>query len=532
MRPIHQITFLCGLFLLVSLRGAKAEIIKAHEPRYAEAVLAYNAKKYDETIKILESLLKEAPNLVEFLELKALALKSAKNDPESQKTYESLIRVKTSEGLSPKSLAPYYFELGVIHFRSKNQIRARPCFEFAVANEFNRETAHFFLGLIDYQSAEFGKASEQFEKAARTSVRELKAASAFYLAQSLIKVGDTTSALSSFSEAKTYSEGLQDETSIAIQKAANQVLEPLNQSKKFASLALLLSYDSNVQALPNSLDGTFALNTGSFKNLFQAGFGYMTSPTRNFQWVPQYRLLYNYNHNRDTREGEFLNQYVSLYLNRKPLEKSGYGFKIDASITFQNQVDSATDKGTYRIFSSTGSLGAYYRTRFGKHWNSNLDVSLGPQHYNTDSTLRAEDQDERRSGGIFTLREVLSGTAYGRFFNPSLILTFTEIDAEGTGDRTEFASRAGSVALSNGFQWSDRVRSNLGISYSSTFYERRSSFVRIDRNYAVQVDLNYQINPKWTWLADASLAYNDSNVPAVFEYRRWTISSGLSYSFH
>jgi tetratricopeptide (TPR) repeat protein len=523
---------LCLLLLWTGISASSAEMIKAHEPRYAEAVLAYNAKKYEEALKILDSLLKEAPNLVEFLELKALALKSAKNDPESQKTYEDLIRVKTAEGLSAKSLAPYYFELGVIHFRAKAPSKAKPCFEFSIQNEFNEETAHFFMGLIDYQSNELAGASGHFENAAKTSVRELKSAATFYLAQTMVKLGDSPSALSSFSEAKTFSEGLEDDTSKAIQKAANQVLDPLNQSKKFASIALSLSYDSNVQALPNSLDGTLAFNKASIKNLLQAGFGYMSSPTRTFQWVPQYRLFYNYNLNRDTRDGEFLNQYVSVYLNRKPLEKSGYGFKVDASLTFQNQVDTNTDKATYRIFSSTGTIGGYYRTRFGKHWNSNFDVSLGPQHYNTDSILAIDRLDERRSGGIFTVKEILSGTAYGRFFNPALVLAFTEIDAEGNGDRAEFASKAGSISLFNGFQWTDRFRSNLGISYSSTFYDRRASFVRIDRNYAVQSDLSYQINPKWNWIADASLSYNDSNVPAGFEYRRWTVSTGLSYSFY
>jgi tetratricopeptide (TPR) repeat protein len=521
----------CLILVWAGISGARAEMIKAHEPRYAEAVLAYNARKYDEALKILASLLKEAPNLVEFLELKALALKSAKNDPESQKTYENLIQVKTAEGLSAKALAPYFFELGVIHFRAKNPSKARPCFEFSIKNDFNQETAHFFIGLLSYQSNDFGGASEHFEKAAKTAVRELKAVATFYLAQALVKLGDSSSALSSFSEAKTFSEGLEDETSKAIQKAANQVLDPLNQSKKFASIALSLSYDSNVQALPNSLDGTLAFNKASIKNLLQAGFGYMSSPTRTFQWVPQYRLFYNYNFNRDTREGEFLNQYVSLYLNRKPLEKSGYGFKVDASLTFQNQVDTNTDKATYRIFSSTATIGGYYRTRFGKHWNSNFDVSFGPQHYNTDSTLTNENLDERRSGGIFTMREVLSGTAYGRFFNPGLVLAFTKIDAEGDGNSAEFASRAGAVSVFNGFQWTDRIRNNLGISYSSTFYDRRNSFIRIDQNYAVQTDLSYQLNPKWNWIADASLSYNDSNVPDGFEYRRWTVSTGISYSF-
>jgi tetratricopeptide (TPR) repeat protein len=506
--------------------------VKAHEPRYAEAVLAYNTKKYEEAIRILDSLLAEAPDLVEFLELKALALKSSKNDAESKKTYEGLIRVKTAEGLPKKSLAPYFFELGVIHFRSKHPEGAKKCFHFSSENGFNPETSRFFLGMIDYQAGEFGTASAHFEKAMNSPARELKAASAFYLAQTQVKTGDSSSALSSFSEARGFAEGLEDETSKSIFKASDQVIAPLNQSKKFASIALSVAYDSNVQALPNSLDGTLAFNKGSVKNQLQAGFGYMSSPTRAFQWVPQYRLLYNYNHNRDTREGEFLNQYFSLYLNRKPLEKSGYGFKLDGFLTFQNQVNQATDKATYRIFSSSVALGGYYRTRFGTHWNSTIDLSAGPQRFNTDSRLSSLLLDQRRSGGIFQLRGILTGTGYGRYLNPSLILSLTEIDAEGNGQSAEFASGSGSLSLANGFQWNDRTRSSIGILYSTTVYDRRIGSARVDRNYAVQTEFSRQINPKWTWIADASLSYNDSNVPEIFEYRRWTLSTGLSYSFY
>ena len=532
MRLISRKLRLCLFLLLLSETGTGAEMIKAHEPRYAEAVLAYNTKKYEETLRILDSLLAEAPNLVEFLELKALALKSAKNDKESLKTYEDLIRVKSAGGTPLKDLAPYYFETGVLHFRSKAFEKARTAFQISIENGFNAETANFFLGLMAYQNGDFARALVNFESATRTSQRELKAASKFYLAQTSIKLGDSPGALASFSEARTLAEGLEDETSVAIRNASSKVLDPLDQSKKFASISLSTSYDSNVQALPNALDGTQALSKGSVKNILQAGFGYMSSPIRSFQWVPQYRLLYNYNHNRETREGEFLSQYVSLYLNRKPLEKSGFGFKIDASLTFQNRVNLETDASTYRIFSSTGTLGAYFRTRFGTHLNSNLEISAGPQHYNTDSSLLPENSDERRSGGIFSIREILSGSGYGRLFNPALILTFTEIDAEGNGGRAEFASLGGSAVLSNGFQWSDRLRNQIGIGYSQTFYNRRNSFVRVDRNYSIQADMSYQLNPKWNVIADASVSYNDSNVPSTFEYRRWTVSTGLSYSFY
>lgn len=532
MRRIPRSLILCFLALLFLAPVARSEVIKAHEPRYAEAILAFNAKKYREALKILDTLLNESPGLVEFLELKALALKSAKNDPESLKTYLSLIQAKTKAGSPPSSIAPYHFESGVILFRSKKHPAARPHFEFAIQQDFNRETSHFFLGMIDFQSGDFEGSLPHFEVASKSVSLELKAPALFYLGQTHLKLNDPGAAVSCFSEARTLTESQTDETSQAIYQATGAILAPLDQSRKFASLSLSLSYDSNVQALPNSLDGTLAFNKASVKNLLQAGFGYMSSPTKTFQWVPQYRLFYNYNFNRDTREGEFLNQYASLYLNHKALKKSGYGFKVDASLTFQNRVNDTTNRGTYRIFSSTGTLGAYFRNPFGSHWNSNLEASLGPQRYYTDSTLAPALQDQKRSGGFFQIREVLSGSGYGRYFNPALILSFNEIDAEGNGNQAEFASKGGAAVLSNSFLWSDRLRTSFGIFHSVTFYNRRNGPLRTDRNYALQADLNYQLNPKWTLIADASVAYNQSTVPGAFEYRRWTLSSGVSYSFY
>jgi hypothetical protein len=53
----------------------------------------------------------------------------------------------------------------------------------------------------------------------------------------------------------------------------------------------------------------------------------------------------------------------------------------------------------------------------------------------------------------------------------------------------------------------------------------------VDRNYSVSGETAWQINPKWSWVSDFSISYNQSNITAVYEYRRWTLSSGLSYSF-
>jgi hypothetical protein len=528
MRPIikPRIWILIGLIGTLSVPSlSRAEMIKAHEPRYAQAVLAYNSRKYQESLKILDQLLKEAPGLVEFLELKALALKSAKNDEESAKTYASLILAKSQAKAKPSEIAPYYFELGVIQFRAKKTQAAAVNFEHSLKQGFNETASHFFLGMISFQNGGYAKAITHFEEVSRSGVADLRGPALFYLGQSYLKISDSSRALASFSEARAATESASDEVSKSIFSACKQILAPLDQSKKFASLALSLSYDSNVQALPNSLDGTEAFNKGSVKNLLQAGFGYMSSPTRDYQWVPNYRLLYNYNHNRELREGEFLNQYLSLYLNRRPLERSAYGFKADTSLTFQNQLNENLISATYRIFSLTGGLGAYYRTELGKKITLYADVSGGPQHYFTDATLR---MDERRTGMGYSARLNFTHVSLGRLLNPSVNFTYLEQSTSGT----EFFSRGVGAYLTNGLILSDRLRGSIHIGFAPTYYTRRSSGIRIDKNYSLSGEASFQLNPKWNWISDFSLSYNRSNVTAVYEYRRWTVSSGLSYSFY
>ncbi|NDG83986.1 MAG: hypothetical protein EBX52_02985 [Proteobacteria bacterium] len=522
--PLFSICFL--LLLLSGATGSRAEILKAHEPRYAEAVLAYNAKKYEESIRILNSLLKEAPDLVEFLELKALALKSAKNDAESQKTYEALIDAKTRTGAPESEIAPYHFELGVIQFRSKDPKSSRAHFEVALRHHFNEPASHFFLGMIAFQESDPALAVAHFEPAARSGASDLKAPALFYLAQSYLRQNDSSRALSSFSEARSATENATDELGKSIHSACAQVLNPLDQSRKFASIALSMAYDSNVQALPNSLDGTLAFNKSSLKNLLQAGFGYMSSPTQTFQWVPNYRLLFNHNTNRDTREGEFLSQYFSLYLNHKPLERSAVGLKLDTSLTFQNQFDSgSTTESTFRVFSVTGATGAYYRTAFLDDWTANLEVSVGPQRYFGDQNVVSQDW---RTGSALSARAGFARASLGKYLNPSFFVGYLKNSTSGN----EFYSKGVSFTLSDGLIFSDRVRGSISFTYAPTFYERRTPAIRVDRNSSLSAEASYQLNPKWTLIADFSVAYNQSTVTDIYEYRRWTSSVGASYSFY
>jgi tetratricopeptide (TPR) repeat protein len=517
-------TFL--ILILCSLASARADILKQQEPKYSLAVIAYNEKKYQESLKILNELLRDTPGSIEFLELKALALKTAKNDSESASTYESLIQAKSQAGAPQKELAPYQFELGVIRFRSKEKQAAIPLFEAAIRSGFNTAPASFFLGMIHFEAGRNAEAVIGFKTASDSNLDEIAAPAAFYLGQAQLKIGESGAATSSFVNAKLLARSLAPKSPSAknIVEACDRILAPLDRAQNFGSIAIATAYDSNVQALPDQAEGVLNINQDTFKTLVQAGIGRMSSPTENFQWIPSYRMAYNKNFNSDTREGEFLSQELSLFLNHRPLDPSNYGFKIDLGHTFQNQFDrDNTDNSTFRQFSATSELEAYYRFKWGKSLGINLSAAAGPQLFFGDMLLP---RNERRTGLGWNLASQFTLSSRGKWLNPAMILGLSGIDS----GETDFHSATSAILIQNGLLFSDRTRGFLSVGVSDTRFKYRQGGERSDQNFSLGLQLNHQLGPRWSVTADGSISRNISSVSDTYQYFRWTMSTGVNYS--
>lgn len=512
--------------LLFSLAPAQADILKRQEPKYSLAVIAYNEKKYQESLKILNELLRDTPGSIEFLELKALALKTAKNDTESASTYESIIQAKSQSGASAKELSPYQFELGVIRFRTQQKVAAIPLFEASIQSGFNTAPASFFLGMIHFEAGRNAEAAVRFKVASESGLDEIAAPAAFYLGQAQLKIGESGAASASFVNAKLLARPLakQSPTAKNILEACERILAPLDRAQNFGSIALALGYDSNVQALPDQAEGVLNINQDTFKTLVQAGIGRMSSPTENFQWIPSYRVSYNKNFNSDTREGEFLTQELSLFLNHRPLDPSTYGFKIDLGHTFQNQFDTnSTESSTFRQFSATSELEAYYRFKWGKRVGVNLSAGAGPQLFFGDLLFA---RNERRTGLGWSATSQFTLTSQGKWVNPALTLGLSGIDT----DQTDFQSMTRAVLLQNGLLFSDRTKGFVSLGVSETDFKYRLDGERKDRNFTLGLQILHQLGPRWSLTADGSVSRNISTVSDTYQYFRWTMSTGVSYS--
>lgn len=167
-----RIIFLSIAALVVGSTRLSAGIPSSLEPKYSEAVLAYNSKQFDRSIRLLKELLRQNPNLPEFLELEALSFKASNQDTKAAETYTRLLKVKIAA--PSQETAPYQFELGSLHFKAGDFDKAEPEFQSALDSGFNPGAAHFFLGMIAFRKGDWLAAETHLEKFRAFSVPDLR----------------------------------------------------------------------------------------------------------------------------------------------------------------------------------------------------------------------------------------------------------------------------------------------------------------------------------------------------------------------
>lgn len=528
-RPVAAAAlFLCFL----GFSSAYAEVPTPLEPEYAEAVLAYNGRNYDRALKVLDELIKSSPQTIEFLELKALTLKSALNAKESAQAYIELIRAKREMKAPEKETAPYRFELAMIYFRADKMAPAKQQLLKALEFDFNVGASHFFLGLIAFKEAKWAEADRHFSGVTTSNAADLKPAAYFYRAQIAAKTAYPAGATQNFAAAQESAEAFMKdpEANPETKKIAQQIydasakaLEPLNKNQWFGNVALLTSYDSNVLSIPNSVDAADATGKATVKEVLQLGLGYMTSPLSTIQFVPNYRGSFNYNFNRDSRAGEFISNTLALYVTRKPLSPFNLGLKLEGTYTFQNDVDPTTDKGTYRPFLFALSTGPYAKWEVGRKKFIGMEVFLGPQSFEQDDEQTAT---TKRSGTLVSTRAFWQNDNGDRFWNPSVSLTYTINSTDGS----EFRSSGFTGGLSDLLYISDTTKLSLALTYALTSYPDRPIESRNDKTLTFQAALTKRINRRLTFLSDLSYTNNASNITDTYTYNRFAVSAGVSYS--
>lgn len=511
------------LFLFTLFGGflfnAQAHAAESHpgislETQYSEAVLAFNKKQTQEALRILDDILKNTPNHIESLELKALTLKTSGKSEQAEQVYEQLLKLKPE-----KEQAPYHFELAVIYYQKKKNDLAKVHFQKAIDFDFNTVAAHLFLGLIDFNDGNINSAANHFSFVKNAQNPELKTIGHYYTGLIHYKngygSGGTHEMIAARSSAEEASESKMAQE---IKNAAEKILAPFDKAQWFASATVLGQYDSNITLSPSvGSEGNAASNKSTPNLLINGGLGRMSSPTSPFQWVGSFRFNLNRTLNAETKTYDFLSNIPSLYLNYYPLSRTNGGIKVDAHLTFQRQPIENNDESTlYRIYSLQSEPGLFIKHEVSQSLQVQLDLS---------TKINRNDSDSGQSGNTFSGKISLRSTTNSRWITPSGSLG-TEINkakANNSQSNSFLFDFVNQMRISS----ADTVTLNVNTSFVN--YPLHS-LGRKDTFMMGRLSWIHSFSPHWSVLADMSYSSNASSLVESYTYTRYLASFGVGWS--
>ncbi len=491
------------------------------EAEYAEAVIAFNGRKNQDAIKILDVILKRTPGHLGSLELLALLQKTTGKEDESLATYQKILKAKP-----PAERGPYHFEVGTILFKRKNFTSAQKFFDHALRRNFNAVACHFFLGLIDLGERKFPSASDHFRAVTDSGNNEFVAAAHYYLGVAQYQLGAGTEGTSELLEARDRAAKFPDNAlAQQVSKAASEALKPQGGSRWFGNFSTLGQNDTNVLLTPDSLPDSASAGKASAKVVLSGSIGRMSSALEPWQWVPSFRTVLNRNFNEDAAEAQFITSNLVFFLNRRPLAANNWGIKTEVASTFQFlTTDSSSSSGSYSPYSYTGEIGGYGKIRLSPNWKLLLEAAARPQNFLTDESTGTA----QRSGYSAALKTTLrSDTGFSSLVKPELALGTEYFRTEGV----DFRGLTWSADLSNTARILGRDAWTLGVSVQGVNYPERSEGGRSDTTLTVRTSYIIPLSSSLAILTDASWTNNISNVDDLFSYKRTLVSAGVNFSF-
>lgn len=500
-----------GAFLEGVIARAKAE--ESHpgigaESLYSEAVLAFNRKQTEESLKILEQLLKESPNHIEALELKALSLRSKGDDSKSLEVYQKLVQLKPAA-----ERGPYHFEIGAILNRQKKPEAAKPHFERAIATKFNVAASSLYLGLNAFAANDLASAQGQFERAKSGGTGEIKVISSYYLGLIHFKNGYSTGGTDELMSARSQAEDLpESKTAQDIRAAAEKILKPFNSSQWYGNFSVLGQYDSNILQAPAQ---SAATNASTFKTTIAGGFGRVSSPMSKIQWIPSYRASVNKNFSSDAKGYEYVSNTASLLLNVDPVSTTTYGLRLEGNHLFQNDSDPASSAFAFNSFSLGGDVALFVKNQFDRRTQGTFEVSFKPVNYYDSPDL---------SGSTIAAKASAKRELGSRYWNPGLSLAFENNGAAGS----DYRYRAYGGGLTDTMRLSGSDTVTLSADFLMSTYPLESQG-RSDRNITVRAGWVRGLSRGMSLVGDASYTINSSSVADVYSYNRINSSLGVSW---
>ena len=172
----------------VSAQQAEADVL------VAQAVLAYDEKRYDEALRLLERALEldpRDPRGLYYLGLVYLAL---------EQPSRAIPPLKTLRTLRPTDIQAQY-QLGVAYFTVGDYERAGPLLEEVFRQKPDLENLGYYVGIVRHQRKDYSEALKAFD-AVKTSDPDIRQLSLFYKGLSLGVLGLPKQALAELESAQ------------------------------------------------------------------------------------------------------------------------------------------------------------------------------------------------------------------------------------------------------------------------------------------------------------------------------------------
>ena len=250
---------LCAIFLQSVYPQAVLSQTSADAVVYVDrAVLAYDAKRYDEALLELEEAIRLNPTYVDALYYQGIVLVALKRHAEAENSLLKALELRPGD-------VEVSFQLGALYFGQKAYKRSEPLLRHVYKSDPNRQNLGYYLGFMQYRKKEYREAVKFFRNTV-PSDNDFAQLTRFYNGLAMSVLGFPEEAK------KEIDEAMRLKPVSPLSTPANRFGELLEQKaeqeRRFSwDLRFGLFYDTNVPVVPNSSSDVVAQTVrGDFKD--------------------------------------------------------------------------------------------------------------------------------------------------------------------------------------------------------------------------------------------------------------------------